>query len=426
MAFYRYDSTAKPEDVHSWVAVSNQVKHDDERYSVRQEVANTIATVLQCEQLLVLTGLGTSLCVREGEKSKFPTMGDLWAQIENETEARAKAAKSAANDVDEFKNICSSVGYASGQNIEDLLSRCQMKLELEGEESQPALLRFKTESEKIIQQACKQDLTAEDTTTHEAFLLRMLQRSPRKARAHLFTTNYDLCFESAAARRGITFIDGFSFALPQRFQPEAFDYDIITQSTFESDQVFLPKLLRYYKLHGSVDWEVRDGVVWKNADAEQPLLIYPQAGKYAASYSPPFLELMSRFQWLLRQRNLGLLIIGCGLNDLHISEPLLAAIKSNPSIRAIVVSPDLCPLDAARMYIKGDERSAGAVAFNPKLSQISQMIENGDGRLSLINATFPEFISLMPTVQAVSSRDQHEERIQALEKASKAAEGGGA
>jgi hypothetical protein len=33
----------------------------------------------------------------------------------------------------------------------------------------------------------------------------------------LFTTNYDLCFEEAAARSRFVTVDGFSHAMPQEF-----------------------------------------------------------------------------------------------------------------------------------------------------------------------------------------------------------------
>ena len=143
------------------------------------------------------------------------------------------------------------------------------------------------------------------------------------------------------------------------------------------------------------------------------MLIYPQSGKYAASYSPPFLEVMSRFQGMLRNRNVGLLIACCGLNDLHIAEPVLAAVKSNTSLRVVVLRPDLCDVDAQKLYNKADMN--GVATTNDILRQLNQLIENGDTRLTLINGFFPDLVKLMPMLPVQTDAEQHEARLKALE-----------
>jgi hypothetical protein len=395
---FRIDDTDTPTAVVGWTTISS-VKLDPKASDSKKTAVEawtgcerTLSELLQCDHLMVLAGLGTSLCIKDGDgNSLFPTMKDLWA----------KAKESVGDSA--FDNILKHVNQPTGGNIEDLLSRCLMAVELSpkqnGNKTQtPDVPGFIKKAEETIRRACGKDLDVKATETHEEFLRRLTRRAPRRPRACLFTTNYDKCFETAAARIGLTVIDGFSFSAPPRFQPEMFDYDIITGSSYSKEPDFIPRLLRLFKLHGSVDWHLREGTIEKKADTDQPILIYPQSGKYAASYSPPFLEVMSRFQGMLRNRNVGLLIAFCGLNDRHIAEPVLAAVKSNTSLRVVVCAPDLC--DAATTH--------------PVLKQINQLIENGDNRLTLINGYFPDLVKLMPMLPLQTDAEQHESRLKAL------------
>jgi hypothetical protein len=88
-----------------------------------------------------------------------------------------------------------------------------------------------------------------------AFLLAFASRTPTRDRLHIFTTNYDLCFERAAGDLGLVALDGFSFSQPRRFDPGFFDYDIVRRSTASTDGPnYVPGVFQYFKLHGSVDW----------------------------------------------------------------------------------------------------------------------------------------------------------------------------
>jgi hypothetical protein len=190
---------------------------------------------------------------------------------------------------------------------------------------------------------------------------------------------------------------------------------MVTNSSYSKEPDYVPRLLRLFKLHGSVDWHSQDGVITKQGETDTPTLIYPQVGKYQASYSPPFLEVMSRFQGLLRQRNVGVLSICCGFNDQHIAEPVLSAVKSNPSLRMVVCAPDLCDPDAKKLL--GDSGAVAATARNDALRQFDHLIENGDARLALVNCSFPTLVRLMPMLGAQTDEEQHEARIKRLETA---------
>ncbi len=64
----------------------------------KAEAKRALSDVMRCSNLVVLAGLGTSLCVQPAVANgpKAPTMWDLWQQIG----VRQDAAAAAANPVD--------------------------------------------------------------------------------------------------------------------------------------------------------------------------------------------------------------------------------------------------------------------------------------------------------------------------------------
>jgi hypothetical protein len=157
-----------------------------------------LTDVILSENLIVLTGLGTSMSVKGPDgKPLAPTMGDLW------NAAKLKAAT-------KFEKVKTAVSYAPEQgkeNIEHLLSRCQMSERLRPDRD---VGTFISDTEEIIVAKCRFVDEGLSLKTHEAFLRKIARRSTRLPRLKLFTTNYDLCFEAAASRTRFVVIDGFS------------------------------------------------------------------------------------------------------------------------------------------------------------------------------------------------------------------------
>jgi hypothetical protein len=417
MGRFRVDEATAPAAVEGWVSIADPTKvQGSEVAASRREAAEAwgkaqarIAEILQCDHVLVLAGLGTSLCIKTpGGGTLFPTMGDLWRRV------RASVTDK------KFDAIRAHVHQSAGENIEDLLSRCQMAIELQstnttGGITTADLEAFVASAEAVIRDSCGADLPEGSTAVHEDFLRRLTRRHSRQPRACLFTTNYDLCFDVAAARIGLAVIDGFSFASPPRYQPDSFDHDIVSNSSYSKDAELIARLLRVFKLHGSVDWHPSGTSIEKQPHTKKPVLIYPQSGKYATSYSPPFLEMMSRFQVALRQRNVGLLVVCSGLGDLHLAEPVIAAIKANTSLRAVFCCPDLCDKDA--QALRSDTNAKGLVATGRVFALASQLVDAGDGRLSLLNGTLGDITRLMPILPLQTEADQHDQRLRKLEDA---------
>lgn len=401
----------------NWKAVQQETKDEDGKPlpdEARGEIFRTLSDCFRCSNLVVLTGLGTSLHVNVSAppanapfartpiagKRVAPTMGDLW---------RSCAAKS--KDIfDEVRALVRFPDEHSG-NIEALLSYCKIAEDfVDDEECKAKIKKFIEIAENTVRDEVRFLEADDDVSLHADFLRRLARRSTRKLRTKLFTTNYDLCFEYAARKGRYVVIDGFSHSTPQVFDSLFFAYDIVKRDTNPDSHDFISNVFHLYKLHGSVDW-TRNPItkeIEKDPFTDNPILVYPRNTKYELSFEQPYLEMMSAFQTALRQPDTGLIVLGFGFNDNHIAEPILSAINSNLHLKVVICDPALGPRSVSA------EASAGTDCSNPHLAKIKYLIDHGDARLALISSTFSEIVPLIPDIAAESDLEQHLERIRLL------------
>jgi hypothetical protein len=358
---------------------------------------------LQMQHLVVLAGSGTSL----GPSTGGPSMRGLWDHCVTNDPAPGsdtRTEKPAAT------KVIKDVGYdkaTHGENIEALLSQCDAYLQYKPTETD--VRTFVKESKATILEKCSEfidPLKPSQLDTHCEFLHKMSRRRVRDSRLKLFTTNYDLCFELAAGKQGIVAIDGFSFSQPRYFDPRFFQYDIIKRTPVTGELgTPLEGVFHLLKLHGSVNWERQgDAVAIKSGpDVDKACLIYPAKGKYQQSYIQPHLELISQYFSSLREPNTCVLTIGFGFNDDHLSEPLLAAIKTNPHVRLIVVS----------RHAKTCSEGTGTPPPSAYWKAWYKLAQSGADVL-IIDATFDQFVELIPDLRSLTPAEQLAKSVAAL------------
>lgn len=375
-----------------WVPLASDSPDDGKAVERNGEtLKKSLLESLRAENLIVLTGLGSSLCVYEGKNRLAPTMADLWDAARNATGPKP------------FDDILAKVHYVATEPVPDspgetrpkrdielLLSHCQLAQAFTPEEK---IAKFIRDTEQLIVTKCAFVKDGFTLGTHETFLRRVARRSTRSPRTRLFTTNYDLCFERAASGAGFIVLDGFSHTLPQQFNSSYYAFDFVRRDDSLNTPDFLPNVFQLYKLHGSVDWDRRDDEVWRASEPKNPVLIYPRDSKFELSYEPPFLEMMGRFLSVLRQPKTALLVIGFGFNDKHLTQPVLSAIRSNVGLRITVVDPAL------------------PASQNHAIARLKDLVAHGDARISLVAAKFEQFVPLLPDLVAVSEEEQHEARF---------------
>jgi hypothetical protein len=372
-----------------------------------QEVHRALSEVFRCNNLIILAGLGTSLCVTNVEGRRLaPTMADLWGKVRFAHDAEDLVG-------DTWDDFLALVRHDPlNPNLEKLLSQCRLAEAFLTGQHLAEVQAFGRVAEKVVYAEVNFLKTNHDLPAHNEFLRRVARRSNRKSRTRIFTTNYDRCFEEAGRQGRYVIVDGFSHTMPPTFDAVYFTYDVVRRGRENDVQDYIPNVFHLYKLHGSIDWqrETTSGEIHKVSEPTNPLLIYPRSSKYELAFEQPYLEMMSALQSALREPDTGLLVVGFGFNDNHLSEPIMAAIRSNLALKAVVVSPGLAPWVDADGAVK-----LGEAGLNGHLRRIRDLARNGDARLTLLNCRFDELVPLVPDIAAETDLERHVQRLRKLD-----------
>ncbi len=373
----------------------------------RAEARRALSDVIRCSNLVVLSGLGTSLCVQPAVAGgiKAPTMANLWQQIGGQQDAAA-AGTNPPGPV--FAQLLALVGHpADKPDIEALMSRCRLAESFLLGPQKDVVTSFVAGAEAHIIAATNFLAHDHPLPVHTEFLRRAARRPQRKSRMKVFTTNYDRCFEEAGRQGRYVVVDGFSHTFPPTFDAIHFSYETVRRLGDTESFDPIPNSFHLYKLHGSVDWQRQDpsGEITKWMPSGKPVLIYPRNSKYELAFEQPYLEMIGAFQSSLREPDTGLLVAGFGFNDNHLAEPIMSAIRSNLSLKIVVVSPGLAP------WNNGADQGQGECGTNKYLAQLKSLAVAGDARITLLNCGFEQMVPLVPDLAAETDLERHVARL---------------
>lgn len=225
---------------------------------------------------------------------------------------------------------------------------------------------------------------------HEMLIKKLLQRPNNLARVNLFTTNYDMAFDYALDNLGVHYINGFMGVHNRFFRPEVYDYDLYYPGQSVTGKVNrAEKVLRYYKLHGSLSWistnpstdntygikEIPLNDNFKLTENRE-LMVYPCVSKKSFTLDLPYSELFRQFAQSINKPQSVLLCLGYSFYDEHINDIIKQAL-SIPSFTLIIVN-----------YSSKIETE----------SPIERLKELGDKRIIILNqedsfqSTFTDFV----------------------------------
>lgn len=409
----------------TWLAFDDGTNVDEKTLKGgRERIEEMLLAALHSTNVSVLLGSGASFAAQNQTGNSAPGMGDLWDSVRSEI----------GNDL--FDRVVDEIaGNGCKKDIENLLSLCKMRLELDSAK-QPDSDKTTEETEKqgnqladfvgLAEQSILERVDFVDADTdlkfHSEFLRRLARRSPDKPRVKLFTTNYDRCIEGAADSRSIVLIDGFSHSSEQRFNRDYFQHDIVRRAPNGARAEFVDGVFHLYKMHGSLDWRRRrDGLVIRSTATEddlKPVLIYPRSTKYQEAFSSPYLDMFSAWQTALREPDTTLIIAGFGFADDHISAPVWSALESNLSLRLILCDP--CFIDEADLETDLlDDPPAHALHSNVDglreyQKRIVELVKQGDGRVMVLNGRFSDLASALPEIIGETDRHRLEARLERI------------
>lgn len=263
---------------------------------------------------------------------------------------------------------------------------------------------------RIREKGLEEEFKSRKYLFHEKFLKSLMQRPLNLQRANIFTSNYDLAFEYAFDNLGIKYIDGFSGFHHRYFKPETFNYDIFYPGSTTAGKVQrIEKVVRYFKLHGSISWisdnertpsnvygieEMPIELIKRKADDTKDklnygnLMIYPTAVKKSYTLDLPYSELFRHFAYCISQPHSVLFTVGYSFCDEHFNDIIYQAL-SNPTFTLVIIDFNGCQ----------------------KSAEIKRLRDLNDPRIIIIEGGFlGDFLTLantlMPDFMETSSEDK--------------------
>jgi len=303
------------------------------------------------EQWAIFLGAGASAAVG------FPTMAGLVQEL------RASLTTDAASDVlitsvvDALQQRLSQMRLPRTPNIEDILGELYQLVELLS--GKPAVTvsygkvpsvssGLASEAAGKVRQLCKKYCEGLPKSTALIDFLRYWMTANREV--NIFTTNWDQSVEWACDRilaagdYDVRLCDGF-----KGLRVRTFDSTLFAETPGDANRRDT-RVVKLYKLHGSVDWSARSQPQEGNnirstlPDTDEGVMIFPTPRKHGEVLGPPYLELHRLFADCLASASRYMLAIGTSFPDEHINTVVANALRDD-RFNLFVVDPSLTRSD---------------------------------------------------------------------------------
>lgn len=158
----------------------------------------------------------------------------------------------------------------------------------------------------------------------------------------VFTTNYDLLFEVAAAKAGVLVENGFSGSTERFFNPSQFKATSgeIIGNRFAPNNQLTVKLV---KLHGSISWTADGGQLFERhpaalTDTISRIMVLPRRKKVMETLIPPYDTFFSYMSRVLGTECKYLVCCGFSFGDEHITQHLILPALQSGRIRLFTLN----------------------------------------------------------------------------------------
>lgn len=358
-----------------------------EKKQLRSQVEPWLTAIFQSEHLSLLlgTGLTSAICIEAGIDPQAMQRIDFSVATEKiksyaDFEAR-KLKRGNANFEDDLRT---AIELLKGMKIYQ--STKAHELEKEINDKLKTLICSLLRNEQGVLAAEKGKVAL---SIFKRFLISFSSRTATRDRLNIFTTNYDRFIEYTLDSSGIHTLDRFVGKLNpiMRMHKMELDYHY-NPPGIRGEPRYVEGVVRYTKLHGSLDWRTNDGEIQKeplpfgteleNADIEDPyerLVIYPNSAKGIDTAYFPYSELFRDFSTATCRPNSVLVTYGYGFGDSHINSIILDMMLI-PSTHLVIISFD-----------KAEGRIQKFVE-KCNLSQITLLIGNHYGHLRTLTENY--------------------------------------
>ncbi|MDR0910660.1 MAG: SIR2 family protein [Spirochaetaceae bacterium] len=236
------------------------------------------------------------------------------------------------------------------------------------------------------------------------FLLSFASRTGGRDRLNIFTTNYDRIIEMGAELAGLHLIDRFVGNLTPIFRASRLNIDMhYNPPGIRGEPRYLEGVVRYTKLHGSVDWIAHHHTIQRiglplGAKRITPylkapglagcspleIMIYPNADKERETLGYPYTELFRDFAAAICRPNSTLVTYGYSFGDEHINR-IIMDMLTIPSTHLVIISySDPLGRIIQTFQEKPDQIS---LLLGSELGDISKLTENYLPKAAIDNAS---------------------------------------
>ncbi|MDF1737883.1 MAG: SIR2 family protein [Verrucomicrobiales bacterium] len=363
---------------------------------LRQRIEPWLTALFQSEHLSLLVGSGLTHAMH-WMAADGPAAGMDTAKFEEYDKEIRDAANSSAKEA-----------KRSGANLEDDLrvaNELIRGLEIQGDEKAEKL---RTQVAAILEDFAESILKSETGivegpsekreqawNTLVNFLMSFASRSGTRERLNIFTTNYDRILEAGAELAGVHLLDRFVGTLTPIFRSSRLDVDMhYNPPGIRGEPRYLEGVVRYAKLHGSIDWvnsghEIRRMGVPLGAEKIAPflkapglmgatpnqLMIFPNSAKDRETAHFPYVDLFRDFASAVCRPNSTLVTYGFSFGDEHINR-IIEDMLTIPSTHLVVIARSDSMGRISEMYDRLGRRSQITLLVGETLGDLATLTEN--------------------------------------------------
>ena len=328
--------------------------------TLRPEIEPWLTALFQSEHLSLLVGSGISSAVHflaTGESGVGMEQMSFLAFPEQIKKGAAESAEKSGRSEPNFEDqirVCNELirglrlyvleDVNESSDITDQLKLLEFELALELKNLANSIL----ENEKNTICSNRSEQAAEYLLS---FLVSFASRSATRERLNVFTTNYDRIIEYGSEIAGLRLIDRFVGTVNPVFRSSRMEVDMhYNPPGIRGEPRYLEGVVQFTKLHGSLDWCDRNGVIQRYAlpygasdiatymqDGCDRVLIYPNAAKDRETSEYPYVDLFRDFAAAVCRPNSTLVTYGYGFGDDHINR-VIADMLTIPSAHLVVIS----------------------------------------------------------------------------------------
>lgn len=373
---------------------------------LRQRIEPWLTALFQSEHLSMLIGSGLTHSIHMMSRGRAlrgmskMSFNAFQSQIDEAAKISAEKAGRADSNIEDQIRV-------SNELLVGLSHYCPPAATFEGsEELRKEILQLEEEIKNGLDEFSKSILEGErgiasGSNLVEAFgylvnfLMSPASRTGTRDRLQVFTTNYDRLIEAGAEIAGLHLIDRFVGSIAPIFRSSRLNIDMhYNPPGIRGEPRYLEGVVRFTKLHGSVDWVSSDRDIRRiglpfGAEAIEPfnkspelkdvgalnLMIFPNSAKDRETAAYPYVDLFRDFASAICRPNSTLVTYGYSFGDEHINR-VIEDMLTIPSTHLVVISYDDPLGRIMNIYKKLSRRAQTTLLIGNHLGDLQVLVEH--------------------------------------------------